>query len=136
MVALLIVRAWPDQRAAQRWRGVMMIATLVVACGVAEGRLLWHSLHNRAMRGSVQELLHAERPTLAGKHVFRAQWNHSDRFVLVAMVKGTPAVASDVNEFVRAGTPGDYLLASTSIADPRLVEVRTSGRHSLYRRRD
>jgi hypothetical protein len=134
-VAALIVRvanagvgAWP------RWRAIAMIVVVIGACGVAEGRLLWHSLRNRAMRGSVQELLREESAALDGRTVYRDHWTHADRFVLVAMVHGTPAIASDVHEFLRVGAPGDYLLTSASIDSASLVQVRTAGRQSLYRR--
>ena len=111
-----------------------MIAVVVAACGIAEGRLLWHSVRNRGMHGSVQELLLAERPALAGHTVYRDRWTHADRFVLTAMVGGSPALARDAEAFLNVSAPGDYLLAAAGLHDPRLVEVRTLQRRALYRK--
>jgi 4-amino-4-deoxy-L-arabinose transferase-like glycosyltransferase len=136
IVASLIARVSKadDDHSAADWRGVVMIVTVVVASGAAEGRLLWHSVHNRTMRGSAQELLQAERPVLAGQTVYRDRWTHADRFVLVAMVGGHPAVAGGVDAFLGASRSSDYFLGVAGLADSRLVPVRSVGRHTIYRR--
>ena len=135
IVGIAIARAWPNRESATaRWRHVAVIGVVVFASAVAEGRLLWHSLHNRSIRGSVQELLHVERSTLAGRTVFREKWNHADRFVLVAMVGGRTGLAHGVAEFLHESQAGDYLIESVGLEDPELVLVASSGRHALYRR--
>src|SRR5262245_62291821 len=111
LIAVAIARAWPNgESATPRWRNVAVIGIVVLACGVAEGRLVWNSVRNRNMRGSVQGLLQGERSALAGRTVFRDKWNHADRFVLVAMVGARMGLARDVEEFLHDGQEGDYLI--------------------------
>ena len=137
IVAAAIARAWPvDGLTAKRWRDLAVIGVVVLACAVAEGRLLWHSVRNRGMRGSAQELLLVERSAVAGRKVFRDKWTHADRFVLVAMAHGTPGLAGGVDEFLNVSAPGDYFMGSVMLDDARLAAVETRGRHTLYRRRE
>ena len=136
LVALLIVRAWTACAADSRmWRRAALVGTVVVACAVAEGRLLWHSLHNRAMHDSVQELLHLERSAVAARAVYRDRWPHPDRFVLIAMAGGEPRLARSVDDFLAASGPADCLIAPPALADARLEQLRTVGSYALYRRR-
>jgi len=116
-------------------RQLAVIGSVVLACGLAEGRLLWHSVRIRGMRGSVQELLQVERSAVAGHTVFRDKWSHADRFVLVAMAQGTAGLASGVDEFLSVSAPDDYFIGSVTLDDSRLAPIETIGRHALYRRR-
>jgi len=137
MVGVVIARAWPDgESATARWRNAAVIGVIVLACVVAEGRLLWNSVRNRSMRGSVQELLQLERGSVAGHRVFRDKWNHADRFVLVAMAQGTPGLARGVDEFLESSAAGDLLVAPVTLDDARVAPIRAMGRQALYRRRE
>jgi 4-amino-4-deoxy-L-arabinose transferase-like glycosyltransferase len=136
LAGVAIARAWPNgESATPRWRKAAVIGVVILACGVAEGRLVWNSVRNRNMRGSVQGLLQAERSALAGRRVFRDKWNHADRFVLVAIVGAEPGVARDISAFLRDSRTGDYLIESVGLEDPELALVASSRRHGLYRRR-
>lgn len=137
IAGVAIANAWPaDGLRATRWRQRAVIASVLLACGVAESRLLWHSLRNRDMRGSVQELLQVEQPAVAGHTVFRDKWTRADRFVLVAMAGGTAGVAADVDEFLKISAPDDYFVGSVALDDQRLAAIETIGRQALYRRRE
>ena len=95
IVGAAIAHVWPVEGfSAKRWRQLAVIGSVILACGLAEGRLLWHSLRNRGMRGSVQELLQVETIGGGGHTVFRDKWSYAIDFVLVAMAQGTPGLAS------------------------------------------
>ena len=137
IVGAAIAHAWPVEGfSAKRWRQLAVIVGVILACGLAEGRLLWHSLRNRGMRGSVQELLQVEQSAVTGHTVFRDKWSYADRFVLVAIAHGTAGLASGVDEFLSVSAPGDYFIAPVTLDDQRLAPIETIGRHALYRRRE
>jgi hypothetical protein len=119
---------------AARCRLVLTALVLVVAVGVAEGRLVWHSFNKRDLSHSVQGLLLAERDQLAGTRVYRHVWDRADMFVLDALVAAEPRLAPDLTDFLRDGRPGDHFVSSRDLEHPSLTLVRSDGHHRLYRR--
>jgi hypothetical protein len=98
--------------------------------------LLWHSFHNRNLADSVQGLFHRERHFMAGRSVFRDDWNRADRFVVSALIGAQPQIAADLQAFLDASRPGDYLVASLTIPHPQLLVMGSAAQHRLYRRID
>lgn len=124
---------------ARGWRAGRAVAlgmVLVLALGVAEGKLIWFSYHHRDLRSSSQGLLLAEREGLCGRSVFRNRWNRAEMFVIEAMVGATHRLAPDMADFLRDSRRGDYLMSSRESRNPALVLVRTVGRNHLYKRVD
>ena len=111
-----------------------LVVVFVVAFAAAETRLMWYSFNRRALSGSAQGLLLAQREILGGQKVFRDHWSNSERFVLKGIVGAEEHETQSVEAFLRDSTVGDFLLASDEIIDPGLLLVRTSGRHRLFRR--
>lgn len=118
-----------------RWRAPVIAAAVVVAFGVAEGKLLWYSWHKRDLAASRQGFLLANKDELRGHRVFQQYWNRADWFVAEALVQATPVTASDQVEFSRNSRPGDFLMpAPEADAYPQLVLVAYNWPHGLYRR--
>jgi hypothetical protein len=114
----------------------MLVAVIVLMCGVAEGKILWYSFNNRSLDGSVQGLLLSESERVRGTRVFRSSWDHADAFVLRGLVGARLGVAVGVEDFLRDGGPDDYFVMSASTATPPdLIVVRERGQHALCRRR-
>ena len=109
---------------------------VVLALGVAEGKLIWYSYTKRDLHTTVQGLLLDERARLAGRSVFRYEWNRADRFVLVHIVGAQPRIASDEADFLLQAGRRDYLLLTPDEEHSRLQSVRRTRRHLLCERRD
>jgi hypothetical protein len=130
-VACIVVGAYRTT-SAHPWRRRTIVGLVVAGLLLAEGRLIWYSLRTRDLGRSPQGLLLAERDALRSTTVFRAQWNHADRFVLEHLVGATPAVAGDVVRFMSLSRPGDCLLATSAHRGHHLRVVRSSRRWTLY----
>ena len=130
-VAWLIAQAW-QATAAQPRRAALVAATFVVALGVAEGKLAWHSYRLLDVQRSAQSLFLANAPAIASRHVYASTWPHADRFV-VRTVGGQCLTAPDVDAFLANSAAGDLWLGPPG-ADARLVPIATTGRQTLYRR--
>ncbi|HET9267213.1 MAG TPA: hypothetical protein VFO31_03580 [Vicinamibacterales bacterium] len=130
-VAWLVAQAW-QATAAQPRRAAVVASAFVVALGVAEGKLAWHSYRLLDVGRSAQSLFLANAPEIASRHVYATSWPHADRFV-VRSVGGQCLTAPDVDAFLATSDAGDLWLGSPG-ADARLVPVATTGRQTLYRR--
>jgi 4-amino-4-deoxy-L-arabinose transferase-like glycosyltransferase len=138
-----IAIAWILARAlAQDWSGsfgprpAILGAIVVLAFGVAEGKLLWYSFHYRDLGDSAQGLLLQEGHRLRNRHVFQRNWNRADIFVASGIVGAQRRSGDRVDIFWRDSAPGDCLLSTRHLTDPRLVLVRSGRRHHLYCRAD
>ena len=118
---------------ASRWRWRAAVAIVVLAGGLAEGRLLWHSHRKASMHGTAQALILSGVDT-PGVRVFRRAWEHGDRFVL-EHIRGGRAVMGSAADFLASTGPDDRLLSDDESDAGRFVEVRREGRYALYRRR-
>jgi 4-amino-4-deoxy-L-arabinose transferase-like glycosyltransferase len=116
------------------WRARALVAVIVLAAFVAQGRLIWYSYHHRDLSTSSQGLLLAERDRLKGRVVFRRQLDRAEIFVLHAMVGATHRLAPDAEVFLRDSQPGDYLLTRRAHVDAKLTLVLKSGEYLLYQR--
>ncbi len=133
-VAALIVRAVAAAGAGPRWRGIALATTVVVAFGVAEGKLIWYSFEYRDLALSDQGLMIAERPRLVGHRLYRAQDDRAGTFVTLDVVGADPRYAPDAATFLEQSAPGDYFLGPSVLSHPELELVRSNGRYWLYRR--
>ena len=130
-VAWLVAQAW-QATAAQPRRAAVVAGTFVVALGVAESKLAWHSYRLLDVRRSAQSLFLANAPDIASRHVYATSWPHADRFV-VRSVGGQCLTAAGVDAFLADSEAHDFWLGEPG-ADARLVPVATTGRQTLYRR--
>jgi 4-amino-4-deoxy-L-arabinose transferase-like glycosyltransferase len=132
-VGWAIVESWRAAEAHPR-RRALVAATVVVALGVAEGKLAWHSYRLLDLERSAQSLFLAHGPRLANQAVYATAWPHADRFV-VRTVGGHCMIAPGVEAFLAASHPDDLWLGPPAM-DARLVPLATTGRQTLYRRLD
>jgi hypothetical protein len=115
-------------------RSLALGVIVVLALGVAEGKLIWYSYHHRDLERSTQGLLIAQGAALQGRQVFCNRWDRSEMFVAEALLRATHRLAPDVADFLRDSRPGDYLLSSREIRHPDLAPAGSTQRHWLYRR--
>ena len=130
-VAWVLVEAWQATAALPR-RTMLVAASVVVALGVAEGKLAWHSYRLLDVDRSAQSLILSHGTEIASRSVYAQSWPHADRFV-VRTVGGRCLTAPGVDEFLASGHADDLWLGAPG-ADARLVPVATTGRQTLYRR--
>lgn len=134
-VATILDGAWVRAQGSSRRRRHILIVAVVVALGVAEGKLLWYSLTYRALDRSAQALVLQEAARLRGAHVFRRQWSRADTVVLTRIAGGHQRRVGDVDEFIRQSKPGDYLIEELSVERQELRLVAGAGRFMLFERR-
>ena len=113
----------------------LLIAMVVMAGVLAEGKLIWYSYNYRALERSVQGLLLAEAGRVRGARVF-GQWDRADAIVLKGLVGAQIADAMNLDDFMKQSMPGDYLVLPTDLEHEGLVHLATYGGHTLYRRTD
>ncbi len=109
-----------------------LIAVVLVAGLVAEGKLIWYSYTYRSLDRSAQGLLLAEAGRVSGGRVF-GRWNRADAIVLKCIVRAKSKAVADAEEFLRVGEPGDYLVLPIELEHGGLSMLATDGRHALYR---
>jgi 4-amino-4-deoxy-L-arabinose transferase-like glycosyltransferase len=131
-VGWLLAYGFSGRPAPSHHRG-LLIAMVVMAATLAEGKLIWYSYNYRALERSAQGLLLAEADRLRGARVF-GQWDRADAIVLRGIVRGRTGAAVNVDEFLQQSSPGDYLVLPSSMDHDGLIELATSGRHTLYQR--
>jgi 4-amino-4-deoxy-L-arabinose transferase-like glycosyltransferase len=130
-VAWLIAQAW-QATAAQPRRAAVVAATFVLALGVAESKLAWHSYRLLDVQRSAQSLILSNGADIANRQVYATTWPHADRFV-VRTVGGQCVTVAGVDAFLAQSRESDFWLGEPG-ADARLVPVATTGRQTLYRR--
>jgi 4-amino-4-deoxy-L-arabinose transferase-like glycosyltransferase len=137
-VGAVLAQAWERARTAPGgWRtrrSVALALVVVLALGVAEGKLIWYSYHHRDLASSTQGLLLSERNELRGRSVFDRHWDRAEMFVIDAMIGATHRRAPDVAGFLRDSRPGDFLMWSSEVSNPALTLVATVRRLHLYKR--
>jgi 4-amino-4-deoxy-L-arabinose transferase-like glycosyltransferase len=111
----------------------LLIAMVVIAAGLAEGKLIWYSYNYRALERSVQGLLLAEAQRVRGARVF-GHFDRADAIVLKGLVGAKVAAAGNLAEFLQQSEPGDYLVLPAGQDHDGLVKLATVGHHALYRR--
>jgi 4-amino-4-deoxy-L-arabinose transferase-like glycosyltransferase len=107
---------------------------LLIAFGLAEGRLIHYSYTYRDISRSPQGILLAESATIAGRRVYGVNWTRADWFVASAIAGAGPVHVAEVGALWMASQPGDYILSRAAIDDTRLAKVRSNRRATLYRR--
>jgi hypothetical protein len=111
----------------------LLIAMVVMAAVLAEGKLIWYSYNYRALERSVQGLLLAEAGRVRGARVF-GHFDRADAIVLKGLVGAKVAAAGNLAEFLQQSEPGDYLVLPAGQDHDGLVQLATVGHHALYRR--
>jgi 4-amino-4-deoxy-L-arabinose transferase-like glycosyltransferase len=133
-IALILRHALVTALRAGRSRRVAAVIVIVlIAAGTAEGRLVYQSYRGDA-KYLLQGLLQSERAALAGHTLFRSHWNHAERFVVTHLIGARLERLHRDELFVDESEPGDFLVSSVEIPDPRVEKIRGSGRWTLYRR--
>lgn len=122
-----------SERQAPAHHRTLLLAMVVMAGVLAEGKLIWYSYNYRALERSVQGLLLAEAERVRGARVF-GQWDRADAIVLKGLVRAEIAKAMSVEDFLQQSVPGDYLVLPSGMDHDGLVQLATYGNHSLYRR--
>ena len=132
LVAGAVMHGLSQPEALVARRRQALAALLVLAFAVAEGKLVFYSYNMRHLRTSAQGLFLAEKDRLVGRRVFRDRWPASGLFVLEYMVRARAMEARTIEEFLRNGAPGDYLVISRREAEySQLPCVRSNRRYSL-----
>jgi len=114
----------------------VLAAAVVLALGVAEGKLIWYSFHHRDLRRSIQGMLLAEGPAIRGHRVYRSHWDRAEMFVIRSVIGAERGLAAGLDDFLRQSRPGDYLISGHAVAHPDLTVVQSRDRQRLYRRAD
>jgi hypothetical protein len=135
-IAAIFVHGFRDRSEGYRARRFSLAVLLIVAVCVAEGRLIWYSVHRRNIANSTQGFLLEGKDLLAGHRVFRNRWDNSELFVMEALVRAEPREARTLEGFLAESTVGDYWVTGRHIRVPELMLVRSERRHWLYRRID
>jgi 4-amino-4-deoxy-L-arabinose transferase-like glycosyltransferase len=137
-VAVVLDRAFARaaQAGARRRRSLALGVIVVLAVGVAEGKLIWYSYHHRDLGRTAQGLLMAQGGALAGRQVFCNRWDRAEMFVVQAVLRSTYRLAPDVADFMRDSRPGDYFLSPREVSHPALALVGSIRRHWLYHRQE
>jgi 4-amino-4-deoxy-L-arabinose transferase-like glycosyltransferase len=132
-VAWVVTEAWEATSEHPR-RAAAVAAAVVVALGVAEAKLAWHSYELLDLRRSAQSLILEHATEIAHRPVYATQWPYADRFVM-RTVAARCETAADVTAFLAVSRPGDYWLGP-DLPEPRLERIASTGRQTLYRRAD
>ncbi len=136
-IAWIVVRAASQADAVGSRRSrVVLAAAVVLALGVAEGKLIWYSFHHRDLRQSVQGMLLAEGPAIRGHRVYRSHWDRAEMFVIRSVIGAERGLAAGLDDFLSQSRPGDYLVSGHAVSHPDLTAVQSRGRQRLYRRAD
>jgi 4-amino-4-deoxy-L-arabinose transferase-like glycosyltransferase len=117
------------------WRRLALGCAVLIAFGIAEGKLQWYSTRYRPVGRTVQGLVISQRHRLKGGRVYRDHWDHAEYFVTRDVAAADPQVAADVAKFLSVSRPRDYWVSSQPIADDaRLGLVESNGEEWLYER--
>jgi 4-amino-4-deoxy-L-arabinose transferase-like glycosyltransferase len=125
-----------DWRGAFRRRGTVLAGVIVLAFGVAEGKLIWYSYAYRDLGDSAQGLMLSERQRLKHNRVFFDEFVRADIFVAGGVVGTDGAAAIPLDAFRRESRPGDCLVSAAHFTDPDMELIRAGRRRSLYCRRE
>ena len=136
-VACLLVRGLSQNRhgSSDRRQMILMMA-IVLAFGVAEGKLLWYHSHYREVNDSTQGLLLQEKERLQNHRVYQAHWDNAEIFVAGGVLGLERGSTAHVETFMRESRPGDCLISVRRLSEPGLVLVRSSRHQRLYCRTD
>jgi 4-amino-4-deoxy-L-arabinose transferase-like glycosyltransferase len=132
-IAWLLVRALSSEwTGLLRRRQMILGAVVVVAFGVAEGKVLWYPSHYRNVSDSAQGLLLQEKARLRKHQIFQDHWDRAEIFVVSGVLGAERRLAGRVETFWRESQPGDCLISAVRLTDPGLVPVRSGRHHALY----
>jgi 4-amino-4-deoxy-L-arabinose transferase-like glycosyltransferase len=114
-----------------------LVAMVLMAAVVAESKLLVYSYRFREVDDTLQGVLIAEAPRIAGAQIFSVNWLPlSDTFVIRGLVKAEHSGTITVEDFLARTGSRDFIVLPTSFVHPALVRVLAKGEFALYRRAD
>ena len=132
-VGLAITRPFTAPTPIAGWRRLALVVVLVLAAGVAEGKLVAYLYRTRDLAKSDQALLLDERERLRGRRVYDEGRTRAVHFVAEAIVGADPRPC-DRAGFLNESASGDFLLTSKPSTDARLQLIRSNQSYYLYRR--
>ena len=133
VVAWILVRGLSQDSSGSYPRRQMLLGmVIVIALGVAEGKLLWYPSHYRDLNDSTQGLLLQEKERLKNHRVFQAHWDRAEIFVVSGILGAERGLAARVETFWRESRPGDCLISSRRPSDAGLALVRAARHQALY----
>jgi len=135
-VAWLLVRGLAQTHGSSGRRQMILMTAIVLAFGVAEGKLLWYHFHYRDVNDSTQGLLLQEKERLQNHRVYQAHWDNAEIFVAGGVLGLERGSTAHVETFMRESRPGDCLISVRHLSEPGLVLVRSSRHQRLYCRTD
>ena len=135
LVALAVTHAIARTRATSPdWRRYALAASVLVAVGIAQTKLLSYSFQYRDLRLSDQGLMLSHADQLKGHRLYRDVFDRSGAFVARQIIGIETIYAPDTAGFVRVAEGGDFLLTKQALDDPALELVSAGGGFNLYRR--
>jgi 4-amino-4-deoxy-L-arabinose transferase-like glycosyltransferase len=130
-VGWILVRSLAAAANASTSRRALLGGVVVLAVGVAEGKLLWYSFHYRDAARTTQGLLLQERARLRNRTVYFDDWQRADMFVAGGVIGAASRPATPVEDFWRVSGPGDCIVSS-AIPGRDVVLIRSGPHRSLY----
>ncbi len=130
-VGAVVVHAMRSTTGVKR---AIVVAIVVLAAGVAESRIVWHSFNRRDLARSEQGLLLAHKSELKGQMIYRGAWTRSEIFVADHLIGARHDLAPDVPHFLDDSSRGDFFIHRGAVESDALVLIGTNGRHYLYQR--
>ena len=113
-VTLVLTRAFDAFASDTQRRERRLITSMVVlAFVVAEGKLIWYSIHQRDLSGSVQAFFIESPEMVSGRKVLADTWDPADQFVLEHIAGGT-AVTGPLPPSATDGGAYDVLILEAS----------------------
>ena len=120
-----------DWSGALRRRGTILAAVIVLAFGVAEGKLIFYSYAYRDLGDSAQGLMLRERQRLKHTRVFFDQFDRADIFVAGGVVGADRPPAIPLDPFQRQSRPGDRIVSAAHLAIGSRARAPAAVDHSI-----
>lgn len=135
-IAAAVSHAWTSLRAhGHLARARALTVLVVVALGVAEGKLAWTSFTKLDLDRSAQGLLIGHAELIRGRRVFARTCPRPEWFL--ARAAGSRClVARDIELYLAVSDPKDLWLDAPGSVNPALTAVVGNRRAALYARRD
>lgn len=137
-VAALVTRALSHSATMSAGRRAVLVGTMVLALGVAEGKLIWYSYHYRDVSDTTQGLVLQERQRLRHHQIFvdddadHDDLYRADLFVVDGVVGGRRRSVRPAEDLRRDSRPGDCVVSAKRAPGDDFALVRKNRRRSLY----
>jgi 4-amino-4-deoxy-L-arabinose transferase-like glycosyltransferase len=123
-VTLVIVTALNAVSLTTQRRERLLVASMVaLGFSVAEGKLVWYSIHQRDLSRSVQRLFIESGELVEGRRVLTERWDPADQFVLEHIAGGIP-ITGDPQQIASSAKQHDLLILQSSRGGWTLTKSR------------